>query len=146
MCCFSRPVPFVGATKIFARPLPRGRQALVYAMDVEIADALAMVLPLLREIETVRRAQWRLAPLTDDLAAHFMNGDQLWSGTSYMDGARSAGKGPGRVRFTPFSEHVPAQSVTLGFEALPDRALTGEIQAELSRLLDRALVSGAASA
>jgi hypothetical protein len=46
MCCFSQPVRFVGGTKIFARGLPDGRQALVYAMDVEIDSALAMVLPI----------------------------------------------------------------------------------------------------
>jgi hypothetical protein len=46
MCCFSRAVPFVGATKIFARGLADGTQALVYAMDVELSEELAMVLPL----------------------------------------------------------------------------------------------------
>ena len=46
MCCFSKPVRFVGATRIFARPVEHGRQVLVYAMDVEIDAELAMVLPL----------------------------------------------------------------------------------------------------
>lgn len=46
MCCFSRPVPFVGGTRVFARGLADGSQALVYAMDVELAEPLAMVLPL----------------------------------------------------------------------------------------------------
>jgi hypothetical protein len=48
MCCFSRPVRFVGATRIFARAAGPGdaRQWLVYAMSVELDEELAMVLPL----------------------------------------------------------------------------------------------------
>lgn len=46
MCCFSRAVPFVGQTRIFARALPDRRQALVYAMKVDVLEELAMVLPL----------------------------------------------------------------------------------------------------
>lgn len=46
MCCFSRPVPFVGRTRIFGRRLGPTHQALAYAMDVELAEDAAMVLPL----------------------------------------------------------------------------------------------------
>ena len=46
MCCFSRPVKHVSATQIFARLMPEQRQALVYSMNVEIEDDLAMVLPI----------------------------------------------------------------------------------------------------
>jgi len=46
MCIFSRNVEHVSATKIFARGLPDGRQVLIYAMDVAMAEDLAMVLPL----------------------------------------------------------------------------------------------------
>jgi hypothetical protein len=46
MCCFSRPVPFVGSTKIFARAAGDGRQLLAYSMSVEVPEELAMVLPL----------------------------------------------------------------------------------------------------
>ena len=46
MCCFSQPVRFVGGTRIFARGLTDGKQALVYAMDVDIDTELAMVLPI----------------------------------------------------------------------------------------------------
>lgn len=46
MCCFSRPVRLVCATKIFARGLADGRQMLAYAMSVELDEELAMVLPL----------------------------------------------------------------------------------------------------
>lgn len=46
MCIFSQHVELVAATKIFARGLPDGRQALIYAMDVAAKQPLAMVLPL----------------------------------------------------------------------------------------------------
>ncbi len=46
MCCFSRPVSHVGSTRIFARQLGGGRQALVYSMNVEVDEATAMVLPV----------------------------------------------------------------------------------------------------
>jgi len=46
MCCFSRPVPYVAGTKIFARSFDDGRQALVYAMDFAAAEELAMILPI----------------------------------------------------------------------------------------------------
>jgi hypothetical protein len=46
MCCFTGPVTSVSATRIFARMLAGGRQALVYHMTVEAPNALAMVLPL----------------------------------------------------------------------------------------------------
>lgn len=45
MCCFSRPVPYVAGTKIFAR-LTGARQRLVYGMSFAAAEELAMVLPL----------------------------------------------------------------------------------------------------
>jgi|GEM_PF-523873 len=46
MCCFSLPVRMVSKTRIFARPLERGRQLLVYGMTVDIPEDLAMVLPI----------------------------------------------------------------------------------------------------
>jgi hypothetical protein len=46
MCCFSRPVQSVSATKIFARPAENGRQYLVYSMTLRAKEELAMVLPL----------------------------------------------------------------------------------------------------
>jgi hypothetical protein len=46
MCCFSGPVRFVGATKIFARGSDDGRQLLAYAMNVTLDTEVAMVLPL----------------------------------------------------------------------------------------------------
>ncbi|MFO0695379.1 MAG: hypothetical protein U0230_17585 [Polyangiales bacterium] len=46
MCCFSKPVRFVGGTRIFARRVDPSHQLLVYAMDVEFDEPLAMVLPL----------------------------------------------------------------------------------------------------
>lgn len=46
MCCFSRPVISVASTKIFARASDAGRQYLVYSMDIEADEVLAMVLPI----------------------------------------------------------------------------------------------------
>jgi hypothetical protein len=46
MCCFSGPVRDVHDTQIFARPLPDGRQLLVYSMSVLAEQELAMVLPI----------------------------------------------------------------------------------------------------
>jgi hypothetical protein len=46
MCCFSRSVPTVYNTRIFARRVAPDRQALVYAMGASIPEAMAMVLPL----------------------------------------------------------------------------------------------------
>lgn len=93
----------------------------------------------LRELEATRAAELRLAPLTDALPAHFMNGMQLWQGESHMNGSATPGRGPGRIRFSPFSQLVETQSITLGFSELPDQAGAVAIHAELSRLLDRAV-------
>ena len=46
MCCFSRPVVSVSATRIFARPGEKGRQFLVYSMSIHAGNELAMILPL----------------------------------------------------------------------------------------------------
>jgi hypothetical protein len=46
MCCFSRPVESVSATRIFARADEGGRQVLVYSMLFQATEPLAMVLPL----------------------------------------------------------------------------------------------------
>lgn len=46
MCCFSRPVASVSQTRIFARPALAGRQVLVYGMQLDAPEELAMILPL----------------------------------------------------------------------------------------------------
>ena len=46
MCCFSRPVHHVAATKIFARSSTKERQFLVYEMKLAADEDLAMILPL----------------------------------------------------------------------------------------------------
>jgi hypothetical protein len=46
MCLFSRHVEKVWSTRIFARPLAGGRQLLVYGMSLEIAEDVAMILPI----------------------------------------------------------------------------------------------------
>ena len=55
---------------------------------------------------------------------HFVNGDQLWTGTSYMNGAPATPGGPGRVALRIFTDRVEPQDVTLAFARLPaQRAL-----------------------
>lgn len=46
MCCFSRPVQRVARTRIFARPTYADRQVVVYAMELTVAESLAMILPV----------------------------------------------------------------------------------------------------
>lgn len=46
MCCFSRPVELVAATRIFARPVAGGRQVIIYSMELGAPEDLAMILPI----------------------------------------------------------------------------------------------------
>jgi hypothetical protein len=50
MCCFSRPIQSVTATRIFARGYAFGtereRQFIIYSMRLKVAEELAMVLPI----------------------------------------------------------------------------------------------------
>ncbi len=46
MCCFSRPVSFVGSTRIFARFLDGVNQCVVYEMKLDAQEELAMILPI----------------------------------------------------------------------------------------------------
>ncbi len=46
MCCFSRAVRYVGNTQIFCRVGPKGSQVVIYSMDFEADEELAMVLPV----------------------------------------------------------------------------------------------------
>ncbi|MFO0547020.1 MAG: hypothetical protein U0271_01465 [Polyangiaceae bacterium] len=46
MCLFSRPVPFVSKTNIYAREAPGVGQHLAYSMTFTVAESLAMILPL----------------------------------------------------------------------------------------------------
>jgi hypothetical protein len=86
-----------------------------------------------------RRTAWRLAPITPDMPMHFMNGNQLWTGTDYMNGKPAPERGVrGVVTFTPFTERVHTQTVRLGFDALPDDGLIAQIGQALRSILDRA--------
>lgn len=46
MCCFSKPIRHVGGTRIFARRAGPVAQFLAYAMEVELDEPLAMILPI----------------------------------------------------------------------------------------------------
>jgi hypothetical protein len=94
----------------------------------------------LRALEASKRAEYRLAPWREDLAPHFLNGRQIWSGRTYLDGrSRPDGGGPGRVHFTPFTKRVEMQSIELAFDDVPNQARTEEILRALEAILDRAI-------
>jgi len=88
-----------------------------------------------------RRESWRLAPLSDALPPHFVNGRQLWTGTDHRSGAPAQHGGPGRVALRVFTDRVEPQDLTLAFAELPHQAELDGIVAELGRLLDRAVGS-----
>jgi hypothetical protein len=46
MCCFSRPIDHVSNTQIFARSSHQGRQYVVYSMQIQMKEELAMILPI----------------------------------------------------------------------------------------------------
>lgn len=46
MCCFSRPVNYVGSTRIFGRFIDAENQCLVYEMSLKADEDLAMILPI----------------------------------------------------------------------------------------------------
>jgi hypothetical protein len=46
MCCFSRHVDLVSNTNIFARSSQRGGQFIVYSMQIQTKEDLAMILPI----------------------------------------------------------------------------------------------------
>lgn len=116
------------------------RAAWSESASLRLAELCRGVRAGLAELEMSRRAAWRLGLLSAELPAHFMNGSQLWTGTSYMDGTRvQVGGGPARIRFAPFGKRVEPQQVTLGFAQLPDQEEAAAINAELARLLERVL-------
>lgn len=101
-----------------------------------VCRALAKELPALLE---ARKSAWSLAPLREELAPHFLNGYQLWSGRTYMDGKPSTTQGPGLVALELFTQKVEQQSVTLGFARVPTQDAMDAMRRELEALLDRAV-------
>lgn len=93
----------------------------------------------LRALEHGERTRLALAPLDASLRPHFINGTQLWTGTSYMDGRRGHDGGSGYVTFRPFNDRIEPQEVVLGFAVLPDEATTDRIHGLLRGVLDRCL-------
>ena len=68
MCCFSGPVQSVSATRIFARLLDPGVQALAYRMRFEAGEPFCHLLPLQRALLEQVQARWRPISETPDLA------------------------------------------------------------------------------
>lgn len=131
----------------------RVRASAAYAFGSESStqaawiDAATLRLPALcrglsrglAELVATRGDAWHLTTLTPELPPHFMNGPQLWTGTSYMNGAPATQQGPGSIHFTPFGKHVEPQAVTLGFAQLPDQETARAINQTLCQLVERAV-------
>ncbi len=79
------------------------------------------------------------APLSVATEPHFLNGRQLWSGTSYMNGKSGKRPGPGYVQFAPFTKKVEPQVVRIGFARMPDEAGVEAVLRGLESILERAL-------
>lgn len=82
---------------------------------------------------------WSLGAFDPALPAHFLNGRQLWSGTSYMDGRPAEAGTPGRLLMQVFTERVEPQVIELAFQRLPDPDQIHRIVDTLGALLDRAV-------
>jgi hypothetical protein len=105
----------------------------------ELARALAERLPLLLDS---RAAAWKLAAFDENLPVHFVNGREIWRGTSYLDGSPAVPGGPGRVSMRPFTDRVELQDITVAFRELPGREAFSRILREIEELLDRAVTEG----
>jgi hypothetical protein len=110
MCCFSRPVKSVSATRIFARMGEGARQFVVYSMNLDSAEPLAMVLPI------------PVAAGSDEAAVRFIN---LKNYANFFDDLSSgfpvpppASEGRSRSISAASSERAPLQVFQVGsFEA-----------------------------
>lgn len=140
----------VAATTGFGVPLPLDDAPFTLraaAWRATARDRLAALCRGLREglvaFEQSRGRELGLGPLHFQLPHYFMNGPQLWKGTSYLDGKPAeGGGGAGRITFSPFTDRVETQSVTLGFARVPDARGIELIQSELRRILDAAVADG----
>lgn len=90
-----------------------------------------------------RAETWSLAGLDEPLPLHFVNGREIWRGTSYLDGAPADPGGPGLVTMRPFTDRVELQEVRLAFRRLPDKTTFSGMLREVEALLDRAVSHGA---
>jgi hypothetical protein len=115
MCCFSRPVTHVANTRLFARRLPSGRQALVYQMVVETATPTAMILPLPVAVptpETGENASVRFHSLKEypnffsDMARLFLPPNAPMAGAGGMGGGGMAGAMASRLEVHEVGDYV----------------------------------------
>lgn len=90
-------------------------------------------------LERERRDAFGLFPLGPELPAHFMNGDRLERGTSFLDAGGHIAEGPIRIAFREFTDRVEPQPITLGFARAPDAAALADVRSALRGLLDRSV-------
>lgn len=82
-----------------------------------------------------RAAALGLISVTPELPRYFMNGNMLFTGTSYLDGTWAASGGSGVVRFNPFSDAVEPQHVFLAFARIPERDELNRLVQELNQVV-----------
>ena len=102
MCCFSRPVEHVSNTSIFARPVAKGRQALVYSMELNAREDLAMILPIpvmqpAREDAVQFVSLKEIPELVREMASGFLALEETAGMRSLAPAAAAAGGPPLRV-------------------------------------------------
>lgn len=124
---------------LLGEPDDARRRAWQVTAETNLAALAAGLRDGLRTLTAARRADWKLTTLTDSLADHFVNGDQLWTGTSYMNGRPATTFGPGRVAMRIFTERAEPQDIVLAFAELPAQSTLDRIRAELAALIDGAL-------
>jgi hypothetical protein len=107
----------------------------------ELRHVAAALSEGVRELAATHREAWHLTAYHEDLPVYFINGRELWCGTSYVDGTRlfADATGPGRVRFTAFTDSVESQIIELAFERLPAPVTIERVQSELNGLLEAAI-------
>jgi len=119
--------------------LPENMERWRHTGQHRLGDVSRSLRERLPALVASRRAAWRLAPIAPDMPEHFMNGPQLWSGTTYLNGRPSPARGGrGVVTFSPFTDRVHTQTVRLGFDAIPEDDVVSEIVRALKEILDRA--------
>lgn len=107
----------------------------------ESAARMASLLPRLsaafEAFLTPRAPELGLTEANADLPRYFMNGNLLYTGTSYLDGTWAASGGPGVVRFQPFSDGIEPQHLYLAFSRIPERDALNRLVQELNQVVAR---------
>jgi hypothetical protein len=102
MCCFSRPVESVSSTRIFARFTAAGTQAVVYQMNFEAAEDLAMILPL--PVLAAERATAVKFVNLEGYTKFFVDMEKIFPKPQTKGYARSFGEAPAAAQTLPVEQ------------------------------------------